>query len=442
MPVDRNLPAGVSNGHPGGGGRTPVASPAYIRRDVEPQLREALRRAGFVLLVGESAAGKSRLAHEAARSLFPPHAFVRPLGRAALPLAVRPAARRRRSLLWLDDLEDFLGAGGPTTALLAGLSTAPAGRRVVLATLRTEAYRRFDAREESRLTGSDRDAWRTQRDVLRRAEVVRLARHWSPEERRRAADHRQDPRVNAALRAGERFGMAEVLSAGPQLPAAWQNAWAPGANPRGAAVVAAAVDCGRAGLHRPVSRERLCELHVPYLAARGGGDLRPEPFAEAMDRTCAAAYATSGLLVGDYSQGYAAFDYLIDTPGLAPVPDHLWRTLVTRVTPAEAYDVGLLARQEGRSRRAAEALSRARRGGVAGADFLFAITGPATPAPWQPGPDGPQRPWPPGSRWRPPQPGHGPGPPAHGLRPGRTGPFPERRGPVRRGSRPAGPDPP
>ncbi|MGW5348647.1 hypothetical protein, partial [Streptomyces sp. NPDC004050] len=83
MPVDRNLPAGVSNGHPGGGGRTPVASPAYIRRDVEPQLREALRRAGFVLLVGESAAGKSRLAHEVARSLFPPHAFVRPLGRAA-----------------------------------------------------------------------------------------------------------------------------------------------------------------------------------------------------------------------------------------------------------------------------------------------------------------------------------------------------------------------
>ncbi|MGW4686383.1 hypothetical protein ACWEPM_15980 [Streptomyces sp. NPDC004244] len=245
---------------------------------------------------------------------------------------------------------------------------------MVLATLRTEEYRRFDAREESRLTGSDRDAWRTQRDVLRRAEVVRLARQWSPEERRRAADHRQDPRINTALRAGERFGIAEVLSAGARLLAAWQHAWAPGANPRGAAVVAAAVDCRRAGLHRPVSRERLCELHVPHLAARGGGDLRPEPFAEAMDWACAAGYATSGLLVGDRSQGYAAFDYLIDTPGLAPVPDHLWRTLVTRVTPAEAYDMGLLAHQEGRSRRAAEALSRARRGGVTGADFLLAIT--------------------------------------------------------------------
>ncbi|MFD8410183.1 hypothetical protein ACFV2Q_00155 [Streptomyces sp. NPDC059650] len=287
MPVDRNLPAGAPNGHPGGGGRT--------------------------------------------RSRPPP-------------------------------TEDFLGAGGPTTALLAGLSTAPPGRRVVLATLRTEAYRRFDAREESRLTGSDRDAWRTQRDVLRRAEVVRLARHWSPEERRRAADHRQDPRVNAALRAGERFGTAEVLSAGTELPTAWQNAWAPGANPRGAAVVAAAVDCSRAGLHRPVSRERLCELQVPYLTARGGGDLRPEPFAEAMDRACAAAYATSGLLVGDHSQGVRG------------LRDHLWRTPVTRVTPAEAYDMGLLAHQEGRSRRAAEALSRARRGGVAGADFLLAIT--------------------------------------------------------------------
>lgn len=186
-----------------------------------------------------------------------------------------------------------------------------------------------------------------------------------------------------------------------------------------------------------------------------------------MDWACAAAYATSGLLVGDYSQGYAAFDYLIDTPGLAPVPDHLWRTLVTRVTPAEAYDMGLLAHQEGRSRRAAEALSRARRGGVAGADFLFAITlgdagrlrraaaGLAGITRRRENRLGPRHPGILAARagrtaealaaWESlaaAAPGHGPGPPAHGLRPGRTGPFPERRGPVRRGSRPAGPDPP
>ncbi|MEV6676534.1 tetratricopeptide repeat protein [Streptomyces erythrochromogenes] len=374
--VDRPEPAGAhhADGRPAHGSGTPAAPPAYIRRDVEPQLREALRRSGFVLLVGESTAGKSRLAHETARALFPGHAFVRPLGRAALPRALRVAATRRRAVLWLDDLEEFLGAGGLTTAMLAAMSAPAPGRRVVLATMRTQEFRRFHAREEGRLTGSDRDAWRTQRDVLRQAEVVRLARHWSPEERRRAAGHGHDPRIRAALRAGEHFGIAEVLAAGPELLAAWRNAWTPGANPRGAAVVAAAVDCRRAGLSSPVSRDRLRELHRPYLEERGGGDLQPEPFDDAMNWARTAVHATSGLLIGNHTQGYTAIGYLLGTPGLPPVPEHLWQALVARVTPAEAYDMGLLAHQEGRPGRAAEALSRARLGGAPGADFLFAIT--------------------------------------------------------------------
>lgn len=376
-PADPSPATGLSAGSaafPVASGSTgSPASPAYIRRDAEPRLREALGRSGFVLVVGESTAGKTRLAYEVARMLYPRHAFVRPLNRAALPEALRTAARRRRAVLWLDDLEDFLGAEGLDAGRLTALLAGPPGRRVVIATLRSQEHRRYEAREESRLTGSDRDAWRAQREVLHLAAVVRLNRHWTPEERRRAAAQADDPRIGTALRAGERFGIAEVLAAGPELLASWHNAWAPGANPRGAALVAAAVDCRRAGLRRPVSRDWLRDLHPPYLTARGGGDLQPEPFPDAMAWACTAAYATSGLLIGNYTQGYTAFDYLLGDPGLAPVPDHLWQALLARVEPAEAYDMGLLAHQESRLARAAQALAKARRGRVPGADFLLAI---------------------------------------------------------------------
>ncbi|MEU6210526.1 tetratricopeptide repeat protein [Streptomyces sp. NPDC047023] len=424
--VDRPEQAGV---HPAGAGRSGEPAPAYVRRDAEPRLREALGRSGFVLLVGESTAGTSRLAYEVARSLYPRHAFVRPLSRAALPAALRAAARRRRSVLWLDDLDDFLGAGGLTAALLAGVAAAP-GRRIVLATLRTQEFRRFHAREKGRLTGSDRDAWRIQREVLERAEVVRLALQWSAAERHRAAAGQPyDPRIGEALLAGEGFGVAEVLAAGPERLAAWQEARAPGAHPRGAAVVSAAVDCRRAGLRGPVGEDLLRALHRPYLPAQGA-DPPPEPFSDALDWAVHAAPAADppspaghrggagssspvghsagaahpgaaaapgaagvpaaagapaaspapapapspgGLLAGDRARGYTAFGYLLTAPGAEPVPDHLWRTLLTRVTAEQAYDLGLLAHQEGHPRRAAEALTRAALGRVPGADFLLAL---------------------------------------------------------------------
>ncbi|WP_145501094.1 tetratricopeptide repeat protein [Streptomyces sp. CFMR 7] len=369
--VDRPELAGVhpADGHPD----HPRLAPPYIERDADTVLRQAIHENGFVLIVGESTAGKTRLAYEVARSCFPRHAFVRPMARPALAHAIQVAKRCRRAVLWLDDLENYLGVDGVTASALAELIQRRPGRVVVLATMRSQEVRRYEAREESRLTGSDRDAWRVQREVLHMAAQVQLKRRWSVDEQERAKAHEADPRIGLALTSCDRFGLAEVVAAGPELLAAWQNAWAPGANPRGAAIVAAAVDCRRSGLRRPVSRQWLQDFHLPYLAERGGPDLQPEPFDEAMRWACTAAYATSGLLIGNYSQGYVAFDYLLNAPQLLPVPDHLWDALLSQAEPVDAYDMGLLAHQSNRLERATAALERAWQGGVSGADFLLAI---------------------------------------------------------------------
>src|SRR6266566_4363293 len=65
---------------PGGVDRVPP----YVPRDFDPRLRSMLGRNGFTLLVGESAAGKTRAAFEAMRLMPEGLRFVMPSSREAL----------------------------------------------------------------------------------------------------------------------------------------------------------------------------------------------------------------------------------------------------------------------------------------------------------------------------------------------------------------------
>jgi hypothetical protein len=347
----------------------------YVTRDADAELEAAIRHGGFVVLLGESAAGKSRMAGEAIRRLLPDHAWVRPFTRSAAAVAVDAACACAPSVVWLDDLENYLGPDGLTGSHLDRLL----GRDgvVVVATIRTQEHRRYDAREGSRLTGTDRDLWRTERDVVARAAIVRVERLWSPAEVRRARAVVPSRRLGLALAACDRFGIAESLACGPELVHVWRDAWSPGANPRGAAVVAAVVDCRRAGLRRAVPVEWVRTAHEPYLLARGGSQLEPEPFEAALAWACQTIRATSSLLTrsGDPAC-LSCFDYLLGSQGMEPVPDHLWDALLPLARPGEAYDIALVAHSELRLQHAHRALLIARAGGVAGAQFALArVTG-------------------------------------------------------------------
>ncbi|MER5885308.1 tetratricopeptide repeat protein [Streptomyces sp. NPDC001941] len=301
--------------------------PPYVPRALDGDVRDALVRERFVLIVGESTAGKSRAAFEAMRAVLPAHLLAAPVDRAALsPLVEHLREHREPVVVWLDDLERFLGPGGLSPALLDEL-TAREGT-VVLGTIRARELGRLGPRATTDPDSDEGAASRAVRRVLANARTIPLDRVWTPGELAAAEAFTDDARIAQALGRVGAFGLAEVLTAGPELLRDWRAAWEPGTHPRAAALVAAAVDCRRIGLDEPVGRHLLEALHRHYLTERGGHALRPEPLEEAWAWALQPVHGASSLIVplggDDEEPEYLAFDYLVDQPGLPPVPAETW----------------------------------------------------------------------------------------------------------------------
>src|SRR6266581_7957430 len=126
------------------GGGLPTSIHVYHlspNRHLESALAENLPRNSFVILVGESTAGKSRAAYEAIR-LFPDHRVIFPKDRNGLNAAVRVILSQRRSILWLDDLDRVLGPTGIDAYMVQRLLS---GRRdaVIVASMRTQEHAKY-----------------------------------------------------------------------------------------------------------------------------------------------------------------------------------------------------------------------------------------------------------------------------------------------------------
>ncbi|MET8857644.1 tetratricopeptide repeat protein [Streptomyces sp. NPDC004579] len=366
-PISLGVHPAASLRHPG---RRAERVPAFVERDRFDDVVRRIRQGGFVLIVGASTAGKSRLAYEAMRVAVPDFLLLqaRPAeDLQALSLAVGAA---RRCVVWLDEFDQFLRAGGITVEMVNTMLSRPERQVVLLASMRSKEYDRYSARQRD---VTDAATWRAGREVLLHAgEPVELDRLWSPQEIGRVQGVDRDPQLKAAAQASDRFGVAEVLAAGPELHNDWMHAWQANEHPRGAALVAAAVDCRRMGLHRPVGTSLLVPMHEMYLAARGGAVLRPEPLEDALAWATAPVQGASSLLLPD-REGYLAFDYLIDLPGLSAIPESSWDALLAAVTPQDAFDVGWAAVDLMRPSVAMAAFDTARRHGVPDADYAHAI---------------------------------------------------------------------
>lgn len=310
------------------------AVPAYVSRDVDDELTEKLtllvQRGGLLVIVGDSTAGKSRTAYQVLLKTAPNHRIISPYDRAELRdafaiIAVLPDP----VVLWLDNIEKYLGNDGLTPRITSYLKRRGV---ICLGTIRAKEYRGLtdlsvisagiDSRRHEELISSEH--------VLEQAELVFMQRRWTAAETARARKV-SDIRVAEALTHSDTYGFAEYLAAGPKLYEEWSLASAVDANPRGAALVSAAIDCQRAGMLDSVPLEVLQSAHEFYLESAGGQLLRPETFEDALAWSTRLRYGiTSLLLPGKQPRSYRAFDYLIDktitSEDTPPVPDIIWES--------------------------------------------------------------------------------------------------------------------
>lgn len=338
------------------------AVPSYVQRDVDgtikARLSECIANGGMLLIVGDSATGKTRSAYEALVDVAPNHKVLMPPDRHEARAYIAAGLQSRQPcVVWLDDLERYIGPNGVTSQVVAFLS----GSNVtVVATMRSEHFRSlaWPSRDRMQNEGqhpSLRDhAYDNASQFLQQQDPILIPRLWSDEEIDRA-EISTDTRIGDALKHHRTYGVAEYLAAGPQLFGLWKMANGVEGNPRGAAVIAAAIDLARAGLVRGIPLYLLEKTHHWYLDASGGALLRPESFDMAIQWCRQRRYGVTSLLLPKTANPdlYHAFDYLHDqvvrdTP--SPVPDHVWEAALhyAETSDRDLFPVGYVAAQAGK----------------------------------------------------------------------------------------------
>ncbi|OLF06198.1 hypothetical protein BLA60_33240 [Actinophytocola xinjiangensis] len=305
--------------------RTAGGPAPYVRRDRHSDLAGLLRPGRFVLVVGDAAAGKTRLAWEAVSAALGRYRLFAP----APPQVEETVARvgeARRSVLWLDDLERYLDVLSPTLIdeVLSG------GQRVIVATMRLQEFDLLS-------TESDRTLAESRGRVIASAEHIRIERQFSAAELARA--DRRHPALAAAL--ADTDAVAEHLAGAPALLSRWRDP----DHPRGTALVTAAVDCRRAGHLAPLPVALLEEVHEHYLSERDTAESLVDAWAWVTTRDPSALLERTGDTV-------TVFDYLVDhaqrTHPFDHVPDEVLRVAARHASAAQARSMGYAAAKAGR----------------------------------------------------------------------------------------------
>lgn len=316
----------------------------YIKRNQQDKLEEAVGPGRAVLVVGHSMSGKTRLAAEVVKRKFPDALLLFAESGKALRELLDGGLNPADYVVWLNELDRFLGVDGLTVGVLNRLTT---GRAIVVATIRIEQRETY--RPQDKLRPPE---W----EVLQRFSEIPLQRRLTGPELSRVRATVNDPGVLTEV---DHYGLAEYLGTGPEALDKFERGKI--ANPVGHALVLAAVDWRRTGLTRPVSEQVLSMMLPTYLADRPDVPRTNQAVDDGLVWATAKINETVALLgqvfTGSNGHAFEAFDYLVDelTRTSTPVPDPMWTLALEQAEPAELNVIGLAAYQAKNSATAATA---------------------------------------------------------------------------------------
>lgn len=334
----------------------------YIERDQQDKLEETVGSGQAALVVGHSMSGKTRLAAEVVKRKFPDAPLLSAESGKALRELFDGGLDPAGLVVWLDDLERFLGADGLTMGLLNRLTT---GRAIVFATIRLEQRETY--RPQGELHPPE---W----EVLQRFSEILLQRRLTGPELDRVRATVNDPGVLAAV---HHYGLAEYLGAGPEAFNKFRDGET--INPVGYALVRAAVDWRRTGLTRPVSKQILATTLPTYLADRPDVPRTNQAIDEGLAWATKKINETVALLgqvfTGSNGPVFEAFDYLIDQliSTSTQVPDPMWALALEQAESAELTVIGQAAYRADKPTTAESAWRQAVDKGDSSAPFRLGI---------------------------------------------------------------------
>lgn len=351
--------------------------PDYVEREHDRHLRARLEtakagdRAVLTVVRGGSCTGKTRTAYEAARAYLDDWELVFPKGTASLLALLAADALAPRTILWLNEAQDYLtGSAGEEAAAGLRRRLEGEGPLVIIATLWPADHNTLTA---ARPNGGE-DTHQQARALLGTVTPIDVPNAFTSSDLRSLHASRHAS-LETAARTSPTGAITQTLAAGPQLVDRYESA-VPPAGPYGRAIITAAMDARRFGQTTPVNDAFLEAAAPGYLTGRQRADADPAAwYADALryarekvlDVAAALEPVASPTGMGSVPGQYRLADYLDHhartTRRYEFPPASFWTAVQNHATAAELGSLGVAAEGHGRYRIAASFYERAVEGG-------------------------------------------------------------------------------